>query len=62
MGFFSLQTTQFMQVLISERHVVIRSMCAQLPLFRAAMTRARGVALLQYWARWYFYGFSINPV
>ena len=31
MGFFSLQMTQFMQVLISERHAVIRSTCAQLP-------------------------------
>ena len=31
MGFFSLQTTKFMQALISKRHAVIRSMCAQLP-------------------------------
>ena len=31
MGFFSLQMIQFMQVFISERHAVIRSMCAQLP-------------------------------
>ena len=31
MGFFSLQTTQFMQVLISEIHAVIRSTCAELP-------------------------------
>ena len=31
MGLFSSQTTQFMQVLISERHAVIRSVCAQLP-------------------------------
>ena len=45
MGFFSSQTRQFMQVLISERHAVIRSTCTQLPFFWSAMIRV--VALLQ---------------
>ena len=61
MGFFSLQTTQFIQVLISERHAVIRSICAQLPLFRSAMTHV--VVLLQpYIGKMPLYGFSVDPV
>ena len=38
MGFFSSQMTQFMQVLVSERHAVLGAHVLNLLLFRAAMT------------------------
>ena len=60
MGFFSSQTRQFMQVLISETHAVIRSTCAQLPFVLVSNDTCCSVVTAQ--ARLHFYGFSVNSV